>query len=161
MGSREEQLMFVCDLSLVVWWSVPIVGVFFFFQAEDGIRDLTVTGVQTCALPISFGVDLHGIQLDVRAGEVVGIAGVSGNGQKELLYALSGEDTRAAPEMVQIAGREAGRLGPGRRRALGLHFVPEERLGRGAVPSMGLAHNLLLTRKTALGAGGWIRMRSG
>ena len=116
--------------------------------------------VQGLALPRSepFGVDLHGIQLDVRAGEVVGIAGVSGNGQKELLYALSGEDTRAAPEMVQIAGREAGRLGPGRRRALGLHFVPEERLGRGAVPSMGLAHNLLLTRKTALGAGGWIRM---
>ena len=120
----------------------------------------TVLRVQGLALPRSepFGVDLHGIQLDVRAGEVVGIAGVSGNGQKELLYALSGEDTRAAPEMVQIAGREAGRLGPGRRRALGLHFVPEERLGRGAVPSMGLAHNLLLTRKTALGAGGWIRM---
>ncbi|WP_288898808.1 ABC transporter ATP-binding protein [uncultured Delftia sp.] len=120
----------------------------------------SVLRVQGLALPRSepFGVDLQGIHLDVRAGEVVGIAGVSGNGQKELLYALSGEDTRAAPEMVQIAGREAGRLGPGRRRALGLHFVPEERLGRGAVPSMGLAHNLLLTRKTALGAGGWIRM---
>ena len=49
-------------------------------------------------------------------------------------------------------------MGPGRRRSLGLHFVPEERLGRGAVPSMGLAHNLLLTRKNALGKGGWIRM---
>ena len=80
----------------------------------------SVLRVQGLALPRSepFGVDLQGIHLDVRAGEVVGIAGVSGNGQKELLYALSGEDTRAAPEMVQIAGREAGRLGPGRRRAL-------------------------------------------
>ncbi|WP_353234962.1 ABC transporter ATP-binding protein [Diaphorobacter ruginosibacter] len=105
-----------------------------------------------------FGVDLAGIDFQVREGEVVGIAGVSGNGQRELLYALSGEDTRAAPAMIQVSGQDAGRMGPGRRRALGLHFVPEERLGRGAVPSMSLAHNLLLTRKTALGKGGWIRM---
>ena len=105
-----------------------------------------------------FGIDLIDVQLQVRAGEVVGIAGVSGNGQKELLYALSGEDQRAAPAMVQLAGQNAGRLGPRARRALGLHFVPEERLGRGAVPSMGLAHNLLLTRSDALGVGGWIRM---
>ena len=93
-----------------------------------------------------FGVDLVDVQFEVRAGEVVGIAGVSGNGQKELLYALSGEDTRAAPAMVQVAGQNVGHQGPRQRRALGLHFVPEERLGRGAVPSMGLAHNLLLTR---------------
>ena len=41
-------------------------------------------------------------------------------------------------------------LHPGARRKLGLHFVPEERLGRGAVPTLGLAHNLLLTRNEAL-----------
>lgn len=105
-----------------------------------------------------FGVDLQSIALQVRAGEVVGIAGVSGNGQKELMYALSGEDTRAEVEAVQMLGKGMGRMGPGRRREMGLHFVPEERLGRGAVPSMGLAHNLLLTRKTAVGKGGWIRM---
>ena len=104
-----------------------------------------------------FGVDLLDLDLEVREGEVVGIAGVSGNGQKELLYALSGEDTRAAPGMVQIAGRPVGKLGPRARRALGLHFVPEERLGRGAVPGMGLAHNLLLTRSDAVGPMGWIR----
>ncbi|MDF1486634.1 ABC transporter ATP-binding protein [Ramlibacter sp. H39-3-26] len=106
-----------------------------------------------------FGVDLSGVSLAVRAGEVVGIAGVSGNGQKELLHALSGEDTRAEPAMVQIAELPAGRYPPGRRRALGLHFVPEERLGRGAVPTMSLAHNLLLTRTDAVGRGGWLRMR--
>ena len=105
-----------------------------------------------------FGVDLIDLGLEVRAGEVVGIAGVSGNGQKELLYALSGEDTRAAAEMVQVLGQKAGRMGPRQRRALGLHFVPEERLGRGAVPTMGLAHNMLLTRSDAVGAGGWLRM---
>jgi ABC-type uncharacterized transport system ATPase subunit len=120
----------------------------------------TVLRVQGLALPREdqFGVDLDGISLEVRAGEVVGIAGVSGNGQRELLYALSGEDTRAAAGMVSVAGQPAGRLGPAQRRALGLHFVPEERLGRGAVPTLGLAHNLLLTRGDAVGKGGWIRV---
>jgi simple sugar transport system ATP-binding protein len=103
-----------------------------------------------------FGVDLVGIDLEVCAGEVVGIAGVSGNGQKEFLYALSGEDTRAAAGMVAIGGVPAGRLDPAQRRRLGLQFVPEERLGRGAVPTLGLAQNLLLTRDEAVGAFGWI-----
>jgi ABC-type uncharacterized transport system ATPase subunit len=59
-----------------------------------------------------FGVDLHDISLQVRAGEVVGIAGVSGNGQRELLFALSGEDTRAQPGMIEVAGQPVGRSGP-------------------------------------------------
>ena len=104
-----------------------------------------------------FGVDLQQVALQVCAGEVVGIAGVSGNGQKELLYALSGEDTRAAPGAIVLKGQNAGRFSPARRRRIGLHFVPEERLGRGAVPALSLARNLLLTRREAVGAGGWLR----
>ena len=103
-----------------------------------------------------FGVDLHRVALQVRAGEVVGIAGVSGNGQKELLYALSGEDTRAASGAIVVGGQNAGKMGPALRRKLGLHFVPEERLGRGAVPSLSLSRNLLLTRRQAVGLGGWL-----
>ena len=106
-----------------------------------------------------YGVDLHHVSLQVRAGEVVGIAGVSGNGQKELLYALSGEDTRAASEAIKACGQSAGKLSPGQRRKLGVYFVPEERLGRGAVPSLSLARNLLLTRKQAVGRGGWLDRR--
>ncbi|MFN3496212.1 MAG: ATP-binding cassette domain-containing protein, partial [Hydrogenophaga sp.] len=94
----------------------------------------------------------------VRAGEVVGIAGVSGNGQAELMMSLSGEDTRAPAGSVRMAGQDVSRLAPGRRRALGLHFVPEERLGRGAVPTLSLAHNLLLTRRDAVGQGGWLKL---
>ena len=122
----------------------------------------TVLRVQDLSLPRAdqFGVDLLDLQLEVKAGEVVGIAGVSGNGQKELLYALSGEDQRAEPASIQVAGQNAGRLGPSQRRALGLHFVPEERLGRGAVPTMGLAHNLLLTRSDAVTGSGWIKVRA-
>lgn len=103
-----------------------------------------------------FGVDLTGVHLDVRAGEVLGIAGVSGNGQRELLYALSGEDTRAAHDAIEILSQAAGHWGPQQRRAKGLHFVPEERLGRGAVPGMSLALNLLLTRNEAVGRAGWL-----
>jgi simple sugar transport system ATP-binding protein len=109
-----------------------------------------------------FGVDLEDIDLQVRAGEVVGLAGVSGNGQKELLWALSGEDTRAGQQCgaasVTLADQAVAALGPVPRRQLGLHFVPEERLGRGAVPSLSLSQNLLLTRSEAVGAGGWVRM---
>ena len=118
------------------------------------VRDLSLSRED------QFGVDLQQIALQVRAGEVVGIAGVSGNGQKELLYALSGEDTRAAAQAIQVAGQGAGRLNPGQRRALGLHFLPEERLGRGAVPTLSLAHNLLLTRRDAVGHGGWLKLRA-
>ena len=105
-----------------------------------------------------FGVDLQGIDLQVRSGEVVGLTGVSGNGQRELMWALSGEDTRSPASSITLAGQGVGHWAPRARRSLGLHFVPEERLGRGAVPSMSLAHNLLLTRSEALGTGGWIRM---
>jgi simple sugar transport system ATP-binding protein len=109
-----------------------------------------------------FGVDLDGINLLVRAGEVVGLAGVSGNGQRELMWALSGEDTRAGDQCgeasVAVGGQPVAALGPVPRRQMGLHFVPEERLGRGAVPSLSLSQNLLLTRSEAVGAGGWLRM---
>ena len=92
-----------------------------------------------------FGTALHDITLEVRAGEILGIAGVSGNGQKELLAALSGESTSDDAGAIVIDGAPAGTLNPAQRRRLGLAFVPEERLGRGAVPPMSLAENALLT----------------
>ena len=107
-----------------------------------------------------FGVDLDGISLEVRSGEVVGVAGVSGNGQQELLYALSGEDTRAPSAAIQVLGKDVGRFGPAHRRHLGVHFVPEERLGRGAVPTLGLAHNLMLTRTESIRPSGWIDLQA-
>ncbi len=106
--------------------------------------------------PDRFGTNLAGVDLTVRAGEIVGIAGVSGNGQQELLAALSGEDPRAAASAVLLLGKPIGRKGAGARRKLGLHFVPEERLGRGAVPTLTLAANLLLTRHEALRRLGFI-----
>jgi simple sugar transport system ATP-binding protein len=107
-----------------------------------------------------FGMNLSPMNLQVREGEIVGIAGVSGNGQRELLYALSGEDTRAPADSIRLLGQPVGSQGPTQRRDLGLHFVPDERLGRGAVPSLSLAHNLLLTRSDAINSVGWIDMNA-
>jgi len=90
------------------------------------------------------GVALRDVSLEVHGGEIVGIAGVSGNGQSELLSWLSGELTGAAAR-VRLGGEEVGDLRVAERRARGLAFVPEERLGRGAVPHMTLADNALLT----------------
>ncbi len=106
------------------------------------------------------GVSLQSMSLAVRCGEIVGIAGVSGNGQQEMLAALSGEDPRARPDAVRLFDEPIGALGPARRRRLGLHFVPEERLGRGAVPSMSLMQNMLLTRADhhTVGRAGWLRL---
>ena len=103
-----------------------------------------------------FGMDLHDIALQVRAGEIVGIAGVSGNGQQELMAALSGEDPRAAAGSIALQGQDIAAASPRTRRRAGLHFVPEERLGRGAVPTMSLAQNTLLTRTEAVSSWGWI-----
>jgi simple sugar transport system ATP-binding protein len=96
-----------------------------------------------------FGTRLQHINLRVRSGQIVGIAGVSGNGQKELLAAISGERLCAKRGAVRLCGQDVVRMNPAQRRTLGLRFVPEERLGRGAVPGMSLADNCLLTGATA------------
>jgi simple sugar transport system ATP-binding protein len=107
-----------------------------------------------------FGTQLKDLRLQVHGGEIVGIAGISGNGQQELLRALSGEARTNAPGALQLMGRDAGHLAPAARRRLGLGFVPEERLGRGAVPDLSLSENALLTGYGAgMVARGLIRFR--
>jgi len=96
-----------------------------------------------------FGTALHAVSLHVNGGEILGIAGVSGNGQNELVRLLSGETRRhratVTDACLRLDDRPLDALGPGERRTLGLNVVPEERLGRGAVPPMSLADNALLT----------------
>ncbi|USX27198.1 ABC transporter ATP-binding protein [Oxalobacteraceae bacterium OTU3CINTB1] len=93
-----------------------------------------------------FGTRLKDINLDLRGGEIVGIAGISGNGQQELLKAISGErPLRTGAGSIRLGTLDVGALDAARRRQLGLGFVPEERLGRGAAPELSLADNALLT----------------
>lgn len=107
-----------------------------------------------------FGTHLTQVSLQVRPGEIVGIAGVSGNGQNELMRLISGETRLQAGDSgrILIDGRPVQTLDPDQRRAAGLGFVPEERLGRGAVPELPLTHNGLLTAyRHGLTRFGWIR----
>jgi simple sugar transport system ATP-binding protein len=93
-----------------------------------------------------FAVALKDISLQVRAGEVVAIAGVAGNGQSEFFDALSGERINPRGDAIIINGVKAGRLNVAQRRKLGAAFVPEERLGHSAVPNFVLSENVVLTR---------------
>lgn len=119
----------------------------------------TVLEVKGLSVPKAdpFATALSDIGFSVRAGEIVGIAGVSGNGQQELMAALSGEDLRAPSGSIQLFGQDIAHDSPRKRRKEGLHFVPEERLGRGAVPTLSLAQNTLLTRTATVNRSGWIR----
>jgi simple sugar transport system ATP-binding protein len=110
--------------------------------AGDAVA-LTVEGLSV-ASATPFGTRLREVSFEVRAGEVLGIGGVAGNGQDELLAALSGE-LRAPPAAVRVDGTPVGALGPSARRRIGLLAAPEERLGHAAAPDMSLTENALLT----------------
>jgi len=84
------------------------------------------------------------VSFELRAGEILGIAGISGNGQNTLMSLLAGEVTSPA-ECIRFDGRPIGDLGPRQRRSLGIRFVPEERIGHGSVPEFSLAENSLLS----------------
>ena len=104
---------------------------------------LTLTRLSAPA-PHQFGTALHDISLTVRHGEILGVGGVAGNGQDELVAALSGE-MRVSPSMVRMKNDDIGHLPPNARRARGLCAAPEERNGHAAAPDMTLVENALLT----------------
>jgi simple sugar transport system ATP-binding protein len=113
--------------------------------AAAGAARLVVDGLSLPA-ESEFGVALRDIALSVKAGEILGIAGIAGNGQGELMAALTGETVLPSrPEAITIDGLPVAHRGPTLRRAAGAVFVPEERNGHGAVPDMTLSENAFLT----------------
>ena len=93
------------------------------------------------------GKALKNVSLSVRSRQILGIAGVAGNGQSELFAAMSGERTVADDQSILIDGQAVGKLGIEERRGRGAAFVPEERLGHAAAPRMKLSENIILTRQ--------------
>nr|WP_217360136.1 ABC transporter ATP-binding protein [Ruegeria arenilitoris] len=110
---------------------------------EFGPVALDVSGLSVPS-PSEFGTALKNVHLTVRKGEVLGIGGVAGNGQDELLGVLSGEILTDA-DAIRFNGQPIGKLGPTARRRLGVLTAPEERLGHAAAPDMSLTENALLT----------------
>ena len=86
---------------------------------------------------------LSNLNFEVRAGEIVGIAGVEGNGQTELVEVLSGL-LRADSGAITLAGRDIARLGARELKELGIAHIPEDRHRRGLLLDFDLAHNTIL-----------------
>ena len=118
-------------------------------RAAPGAEMLRVTGL-SMPPPEEFGTALRDIAFSVHAGEVLGVGGVAGNGQDELLLALSGERTCGAG-VITLDGTDMGALGPTARRRAGLLAAPEERLGHAAAPDMSLTENAMLTARVREG----------
>lgn len=118
-------------------------------EAIEAGKVLLETKALTVPARTPFSTALDNIYLQVRAGEILAIAGVAGNGQSELFDALSGEYPAPENLVVQIDGVSVGSRGITQRRKLGAAFVPEERHGHAAVTSMTLSENLLLARNSS------------
>ena len=95
----------------------------------------------------AFGTSLKNIAFQLHKGEILGIGGVAGNGQDELLACLSGE-VKTTGDAIQLNGVSLGNMLPNVRRALGVLAAPEERLGHAAAPDMSLTENAMLTAMT-------------
>ena len=95
--------------------------------------------------PTAFAVSLKDISFSANAGEILAIAGIAGNGQDEIMAALSGEWLPPSSGVILLDGQDISQMGPAERRRVGLGVVPEERNGHAAIPTMSLSDNALLT----------------
>jgi len=114
--------------------------------ADTGETVLALKALSAPA-PHQFGTALKDLNITVQTGEVLGIGGVAGNGQDEMVAALSGE-MKTAAGMVELRGTPVGQLAPNARRAMGLLAAPEERMGHAAAPDMSLTENAVMTGVT-------------
>ena len=105
-------------------------------EARLQVSNLTVTGDRGT-------VAVDDLSFTVRAGEILGVAGVSGNGQRELAEAIFGLRDADSGE-VRIDGHSARDASPREVRQLGLAYVPEERMRDGAIGDFTVAENLVL-----------------
>jgi len=118
-------------------------------------RDLLAVRGLSVSPEIAHGIPLRGIDLTVRAGEVVAIAGVAGNGQSEFFAALTGEGGLIQSGTVSIDGEDVTRRPIGMRRRLGAAFVPEGRLGHATLPQRTLSENIMLSWHETEDVGGF------
>lgn len=112
------------------------------------IRGLTVPSTH------GHGIAVDGLSLEVRPGEILGVAGVEGNGQRELVDALIGLMSPSSGS-IAIDGVDVTQSAPVDRRSAGLGAIPEDRQGLGLVLDMTLAENLAISEL----AGGGYRSR--
>lgn len=101
----------------------------------------------------------EGLDLEVLAGEIVGIAGLVGSGRTEFVRSVYGADASAAGD-VQIAGRPAGRLRPRRAIRSGMGFIPESRKEQGLLMDRSLRENVSLPHLHRITRAGFVARRA-
>ncbi len=138
---RQETAKSMAEMMIGASLAMPVPTDSELGQARLVVKDLNI------ASDDPFGVDLHDISVSVHSGEILGIAGVAGNGQVELMEVLTGERLSDNNAVIEIDGEAVGGKGPAYRRRRGMCSVPEERLGHGAVPEMSLWENTMLTTR--------------
>jgi general nucleoside transport system ATP-binding protein len=118
------------------------------------LRAVTVRGERGVAA-------LSDVTLDLDGGEILGIAGVAGNGQRDLSQVLTGLRTPASGSVL-IDGRDVTGLGPATFAGLGIGHIPEDRLKSGLAPSLGVTENAVLREyaRAPVGGGGRFRPRA-
>ena len=100
----------------------------------------------SCEYNDPFFTDIKNVSLEVKKGEIFGIAGVAGNGQSELMDILVGENNRIDSGEIIFKNINIENFDPQQRRNLSIAFVPENRLGHSAVPDLTLSENILLSQ---------------
>ncbi len=106
-------------------------------EARLELRNVSVVGDRGT-------IAVDGVDLEVRGGEILGIAGVSGNGQRELAETIAGLRPAEAGSTVSLDGVDLTTAGPAETRDAGLSYVPEERMKDGAIGEFQVKENLLL-----------------
>ncbi len=118
------------------------------FQVEKGNANPgdTVVRIRNLGVEDDRGAQtVNGLSLDVRAGEIFGVAGVEGNGQREFVEAVTGMRPKTSGT-VEILGRDATKMSPRRITELGTAHIPEDRNKHGVVGAYSIADNLVLNR---------------
>jgi ABC-type uncharacterized transport system ATPase subunit len=133
-GSQARQVADVAELTDEVEWRRPR-------RVVDEEPALELEGVTLEPGPGEIGA--HDVSLQVWKGEIMGVAGVDGNGQRELAEAIAGQRPLAAGD-VRLFGHSLGKLKVARREKLGLRYVTDDRLHEGTVSSFSVAMNLVL-----------------
>ncbi len=111
-------------------------------EKKDLAGDVKIS-VSNLNVPDNRGLPaVQGLSLEVKAGEILGIAAIEGNGQSELLEAITG--MRPYTGKIEIEGKDISGLTPGQIRQLGLSHVPEDRLATGVSRDADIAENLLV-----------------
>ncbi len=112
-------------------------------EKTDATPDGTVLTVDGISVGGKHGLAVDGVSFDVKAGEIVGIAGIEGNGQTELIEAIAGL-TAIASGAIRFDGRDISKLTVRQRIELGIAHVPEDRHKRGLLLNSDLAENSIL-----------------